>query len=44
MYLGRSSEDGADLEYLIDLAGSREEWPERVDLGHDAANCPQVDW
>jgi hypothetical protein len=42
LYLGWSSQNGADLENLIDLAGTGEEWPEGVDLGHDAANCPQV--
>jgi len=33
----------AYFEYLVDLAGSGEQRPERVQLRHDAADSPQVD-
>ena len=41
-YLGGCSQHRADLEDLVHLAGSGEEWPEGVDLGHDAADRPEV--
>ena len=44
LYLCWRSKNRADLKYLIDFTGSREEWSEGIDLSHDAANCPKVYW
>jgi len=37
------SQHGADLEELVHLAAAREEGTKGVELGHDAAHCPEVD-
>ena len=33
----------ADLEDLVHLTGAGEQGSEGVELGHDAAHCPEVD-
>lgn len=42
-YLFWGPQDLANFEDCVDLTGPREEWPECIHLGHDAAHGPDVD-
>lgn len=42
-YLFWSPQYLANFEDCVNFTGPREEWPEGVHFGHDAAHCPDVD-